>query len=1429
MANDKKFVVKNGLTTQNIAFVDDITDANNTINVTMIGGDTLSFSGDTGQLFSITDTLSGTIFSVNDISGIPSIEVDDDGTIRLAEFAGNVLIGTATDNGTDTLQVDGSVAISSYGQIIDSSGNWVGPNSGLVGYTGSRGATGFTGSRGSIGYTGSRGVTGFTGSQGIQGIQGLQGYTGSRGNTGTTGATGFTGSKGDQGTQGVIGYTGSQGSQGVRGYTGSRGNTGDTGATGFTGSKGDQGTQGVIGYTGSRGIQGIQGVTGFTGSQGNTGTTGATGFTGSRGATGFTGSRGNTGVTGFTGSRGATGNQGVIGYTGSQGIQGIIGYTGSQGSPDTAAQILAKLITVDGPGSGLNADTLDGINSASFLRSDTSDTMTGDLTLDSSNSEINLKAGVAGTSGAINWTFNTTGTNYAAIKLPYDTRATTGLHIDSGYPITIDATTRIDFDIAGSTKATLDSGGLSMGDNNVTNIGKLNFENHEGTDYGVTGDVMFDENFYADTEYGAAWSGSNGGGLAVYNEDGWGRILTDRNIQWHTATFDGLKVGSNSVFHDGYHPNADKWTTARTLSLTGDASGSVSWDGSANASISVTVADDSHNHTLANIDQVTITSNNNLDDYNTRGLYKWSSLNPTNSPATYGAMIVLPDGSQPQQLLQTYGGDTNKVSLYGRRKTSGTWDTAWTQYFSDHYHPNADKWTTARTLSLTGDAYGSVSWDGSANATLSVTVVNDSHTHSNYVTNNADDTMSGALTLYKSAAAPTLLTLHNYQSDISGAGNSQGNFIDFKMTDDNATYTPQARIGMVVNDYSGDGGIPSEGTGNFVVYTSQGSDSSGNGTLNERFRVTEDGRLLSNVSQRVFADNYHPNADKWTTARTLSLSGDASGSVSWDGSANATLPVNISSINNSLSLNGYTLTDAVIGYHLLGSTQGGSPYPPQYFRITSDLTFDNNRAYELFLDADDNGGYTGIYHIFISQHASTGNMDRVRFSHVSGMKGIGELLVGTDEHVWVRATQIWGSIRIRALHENEDVSAMPYATTTTRPATQAASSEDFEWNGDTNTFYDEKQWNARNDGIGSGLDADLLDDLQGSYYLDYNNFTNKPNIPTYSAGAALDLVGTTFNVNLTNLGASTSNADGDYFVVTDITNGTQKQLLKGAIQISGFDNDAGYTSYTANQALNTTSNPTFNDIYVADQILHSGDTNTYMQFHALDQWRVVTGGAERLEVNNSQITSTLPFVATRLESTGGVLDLNGYTIDAALGSTVFYSNATHNFTGTVSATSFSGDGSGLTGIASDLVNDTTPQLGGDLDTNGYYIKRATYGVTLGRTGGPYMNVGNGGAASFDGPFTATSFTSGSATLSYDGSDGTLSSTKTVKAPAFVGDGSNLTGISSGANDDIFWENGQNVTSNYTITNGKNAMTAGPITINSGVTVTVGSGETWTVV
>jgi hypothetical protein len=55
------------------------------------------------------------------------------------------------------------------------------------------------------------------------------------------------------------------------------------------------------------------------------------------------------------------------------------------------------------------------------------------------------------------------------------------------------------------------------------------------------------------------------------------------------------------------------------------------------------------------------------------------------------------------------------------------------------------------------------------------------------------------------------------------------------------------------------------------------------------------------------------------------------------------------------------------------------------------------------------------------------------------------------------------------------------------------------------------------------------------------------------------------------------------------------------------------------------------------------------------------------------------------------------------------------------------------------------------------------------------------------------------------------------------------GATGGGADQVFFQNSQVVTTSYTITTGKNAMSAGPITINSGVVVTIPSGSVWTIV
>ena len=56
------------------------------------------------------------------------------------------------------------------------------------------------------------------------------------------------------------------------------------------------------------------------------------------------------------------------------------------------------------------------------------------------------------------------------------------------------------------------------------------------------------------------------------------------------------------------------------------------------------------------------------------------------------------------------------------------------------------------------------------------------------------------------------------------------------------------------------------------------------------------------------------------------------------------------------------------------------------------------------------------------------------------------------------------------------------------------------------------------------------------------------------------------------------------------------------------------------------------------------------------------------------------------------------------------------------------------------------------------------------------------------------------------------------------------GGATGSNgDQIFVLNGQTVTANYTIPSGKNASTAGKVTINTGIVVTVSTGSRWVIV
>lgn len=86
------------------------------------------------------------------------------------------------------------------------------------------------------------------------------------------------------------------------------------------------------------------------------------------GAGAITGASGAPGATGPAGPAGANGEPGPAGSAGTPGPTGPQGPAGTSGSADTPVQILAKLSTVDGAGSGLDASLLDGFDSTAFLK-----------------------------------------------------------------------------------------------------------------------------------------------------------------------------------------------------------------------------------------------------------------------------------------------------------------------------------------------------------------------------------------------------------------------------------------------------------------------------------------------------------------------------------------------------------------------------------------------------------------------------------------------------------------------------------------------------------------------------------------------------------------------------------------------------------------------------------------------------------------------------------------------------------------------------------------------------------------------------------------------------------------------------------------------------------------------------------------------------
>ena len=175
--------------------------------------------------------------------------------------------------------------------------------------------------------------------------------------------------------------------------------------------------------------------------------------------------------------------------------------------------------------------------------------------------------------------------------------------------------------------------------------------------------------------------------------------------------------------------------------------------------------------------------------------------------------------------------------------------------------------------------------------------------------------------------------------------------------------------------------------------------------------------------------------------------------------------------------------------------------------------------------------------------------------------------------------------------------------------------------------------------------------------------------------------------------------------------------------------------------------------------------------------------------------------------------------------TVTYTDTGIIVSGIVTANSFKGDGSSLTGIDATALKDTggavkiQAQASGAVYT-GIHTFTTLHSTTA--TIGDYLDVGSNIKIGNAGVVTATSFSGALAASNLTGALPAISGANLTNLPPSAP-------VCGASTNSVFFENDVAVAVNYQITSNKNAMSAGPIAINAGIAVTVPSGSSWTIV
>lgn len=342
----------------------------------------------------------------------------------------------------------------------------------------------------------------------------------------------------------------------------------------------------------------------------------------------------------------------------------------------TAADVIAKLLTVDGAGSGLDADTLDGLQASAFFPASGVSAFGASLLDDTTAAAARTTLGLGSAS--------TQNTGTAAGTIPIrDGSGNIPGNVTGSAGSANTLTTARTLTLTGAVQATLSFDGSG----NVSAAATVANDSHSHTKVANFGNFTAPFNNAANTPraFHAAglcrafvrstdgWPTTNGTVVNVPSytatQDGGAlQILTPyqagqttgNNIMWRVGLYDNAgwtswKTGMDKDLADslyltltGNAASASKLANARTISLTGDVTGSTTFDGSANRSISATLSATALRAKLLTVDG----SGSGIDADRLDGLHGSSFLKKSEfDPAAY---------------TQVWFGSTTALSMSGR-------------------------------------------------------------------------------------------------------------------------------------------------------------------------------------------------------------------------------------------------------------------------------------------------------------------------------------------------------------------------------------------------------------------------------------------------------------------------------------------------------------------------------------------------------------------------------------------------------------------------------------------------------------------------------------------------------------------------------------------------------------------------------------------